>query len=114
MAGDGDGEGIGAAGLGDGARGARLTELRREAGVRDGGAGRDGAQRLPDAALKGGAAHVERERRWGCALRRVDEGGDGAERRLDRGTSPLDVRVGEALREAREQRALVVAQLDGA
>ncbi len=61
MAGDGEGERVGRAGGGDGARGGGLPELFGEGGVAEGLPRGDGLERLPDAVLEGGGADVEGE-----------------------------------------------------
>src|SRR5215469_3034320 len=58
---DRESDGIGRAGAGYGADGGGASDGGSHFGVRFGGASRDGAEVLPDQALKGGRADVERE-----------------------------------------------------
>src|SRR5260221_14575094 len=61
VAGNGDGDRVGGAGVRHRAHGFRRADALRDLRVARRRAGRDLAQRLPDALLKGGAAHVERQ-----------------------------------------------------
>ncbi len=61
MAGDRHGERIGGAGLGHGAHGLGPADRLGDLGVGRRCSRRDGAERLPDLLLEGGAANVERQ-----------------------------------------------------
>src|SRR2546422_861271 len=61
VAGNGDRDRVRRASLPDCAHGFRRADALRDLRVRHRGSGRDLAQRLPDALLKGGAAHIERQ-----------------------------------------------------
>src|SRR5262245_12528030 len=74
VAGNGDGEGVGGNGGGGGTNGAGLANAVGNFGVGRGGASGDFSQGVPDAALEGRAADVERQIETG--VRRCDETDD--------------------------------------
>ena len=74
--------------------------------------GRDLAQRLPDALLEGGAAHVERQVE--AERRRLDEAHDLGDQLLEIGIAADQLRAREAVLEIAHKRVRIVAQQDGA
>ena len=94
MAGDGDRERVGGAGLRHRARRLRRADRAGDFGVGRGRARRDGAQRLPDPLLERGAADVERQVE--ALARRLDQADDSRHHALERGVAADRARRAES------------------
>ena len=102
--------GVGRAGSGDGAHRSRRTDLLGDARVRLRLAGRDLAQRQPDALLEGRAAHVERQ---GEAVgRRLDQPDHLGHQLLVRRVAADQPRPRKPVLEVAHQRLGIVAEQD--
>src|SRR3989449_9947333 len=112
VAGNGDRDRVRRASLPDGAHGFRRADALRDLRVRHRGAGRDLAQRLPDALLKGGAAHIERQVE--PERRRFDEANYLGDPLLEVLVAADQGRPGKAVLELAHQRLGLVAQQNGA
>src|SRR5258708_18253902 len=112
VAGNGDRDRVRRASLRDGAHGFRQADALRDWRVGHRRAGRNLAQRLPDALLKGGAAYIERQiepERW-----RFDEADHFSHPLLEALVAADQRRLGKAVLELAHQRLGFVAEQNGA
>ncbi len=108
MAGDGDRDFIGATSLGDGADCARLTDAPGDLGIACGFAWRNLPQSLPDALLKGRAAHIERQIE--ANARRFDEADDAGDELLEFRVAADQIGLREAILQVAGEFVGVVAE----
>ena len=101
-----------AAGLGHGPLRRRLTETGGQFGISDGRAERDLAQRLPDPALKGRAADVQRQIER--LPRRLDESDDAGDRFVERGVTRPQIRAWKTVLQSADERVGIVSHLNRA
>ena len=112
VAGDDDGNGIGGAGAGDGADGFFASDGAGDLAVGARGAPRDAAEFFPDAALKSGGLHVERE--IAMRLFAAEMAEDFADPGAEAGGVGVNLGAGIFAGERGLQLGLGVAEIDGA
>ncbi len=112
MTGDGDGERIGGAGLGDRADRFGRADLLSDLGVAGRAAGLDVAERGPDPLLEGRAPHVERQVEAGGGL--LHQGHDPGHGRIELWITAHQLGAGEAVLQVADQHVWIVAHQDGA
>ena len=112
VAGDRDRDPVRRAGLSDRAHGLRPADAPRDLGIARGRSARDLAQRLPDALLERGAAHVERQIE--PLRRRLDEADHPRDHPLEALIAADQPGLRKAILKAAHERVRVVAELDRA